>query len=254
MLNMNCAMQVKLRSPQHCRERYEMLLAALRDSSPQTPAAATFGARPTLLAAPLPLAASAPVAVAGLTASSPGASMSLAASVEAGAPAHSRAAPSSSPSATAAHAVLAPAEQASAPGLTAQQGTGPAHPSSAPALQPASLPQQSLPGRQPDGSQQSMVHKHGSMVGSAGVIAPYKHEVQPTSTNGAVWDLASELQTLREHLAWLAKSNVVCSVEVCPSLRLCVLFSDWDCYTYGESKMGVPVRREHAVSCEEVQD
>ena len=251
---MNLATQVKLRSPQQCRERYEMLLTALRDSSPQTPSAATLGARPTFLAAPLPSAAPAPVAAAGLPASGPGESVLRAAGVEAGAPPHSKAVPSSSPSTTAAHAVLAPAKQASAPGFIAQQGAAPAHPSSAPALQPASFSQQSLPGQQSDELQQSMVHERGSRAGSAGLVAPSKHELQPTRTNGAVWDLASELQTLREHLAWLASSNVVCSVEVCPSLHLCILLSDWDCYMYGEAKTGVPVRREHAVSCQEVQN
>ncbi len=178
-------------------------------------------------AAPPPVAASAPVAVAGLPASSPGQSIMPASSVESGAPAHSQAVPGSLPLATAAHAVCAPAEQTLPTGLTAQQGNALLHSSSVPALPPVSSPQQQSPGRQPDEPQPGVFHEHDSIDGSASLAAPKKHELQPTGTNGALWDLTLELQTLREHLAWLANSNVVCSVEACPSLcrSICAIWN-----------------------------
>ena len=58
---------------------------------------------------------------------------------------------------------------------------------------------------------------------------PGQQKPEPETVGGPVvpnqaWSLAAGLETVREHLAWLASSNIVCSPEVDPSLaQSCVL-------------------------------
>ena len=204
---------MKIRSGQQCRERYELLLAGLRDSrsvslAPVLPASSAQ-------AAPGPISsASAGASLAGQvpagTFSAAAASFLHATGVPplaaaAGGPAHSQVVssaagrqpdvglPGSAPSLAAPSAgvsVTAPlhALPGSAPGLTPQHIAAPVHASSAPGKDTA----QRL----------------------AGLGSIEKQDLQPAGANGAMWSLSAELQTLREHLAWLANSNVVCSTEV----------------------------------------
>lgn len=212
---------MKIRSGQQCRERYELLLAGLCDGrsvslAPVLPASSSQ-------AAPGPISsASSGASLAGQvlagTFSAAAASFLHATGVPplaaaAGGPAHSQvvssaagrqpdvglpgsapslAAPSAGVSVTAplhaAGVAALPAGQPSAPGLTPQHIAAPVHASSAPAKDTA----QRL----------------------AGLGSIEKQDLQPAGANGAMWSLSAELQTLREHLAWLANSNVVCSTEV----------------------------------------
>ena len=212
------AVQMKIRSAQQCRERYELLLAGLRDSrstslAPVLPASSSLAAPGPVSSAPsgASLAGQVPAG----TSSAAAASSSHATGVPplAGGPAHSQvvssaagrqpdaglpgsapslAAPSAGVSVTAplhaAGKAVWPAGQQSVPGPTPQHIAAPAHASSAPAKDTAQ--------------------------GLAGLGSIEKQDIQPGGPNAAIWSLSAELQTLREHLAWLANSNVVCSTEV----------------------------------------
>ena len=232
---------MKMRSAPNCRDRYELLLAALHDSRAQLPASAPRGAGPPAVPAhTVPDAASLagpaaellPPATLSSSQASAGAGAGLPglATTSQAAPAQQQAAASAAgahpgtglrssvPLQAVAAAALRhpPAGQHSAHGLTPQQSAAPVPSSSA---QHAQQQQAALPPHTgittEDGSAGP---RQSSTQASVSLASAHEHDMQPR--NGAVWSLSSELQTLREHLAWLASSNVVCGTEVSSACSL----------------------------------
>ena len=232
-----CMRQVKLRLAQQCRERYELLLAALQASRCPARPAATFPAASTpgvSLARPGPVSAPAPPALAALPAASqaPGNT--------------SQAGPSSLPSlagSAAGHeagttglpaggqAVASVAVQAPAPlqagGVPAVAGPPHSAPGGAPQLGP--VPYQAQPPQQAPGGAAAQQSGGRSLDASVQAGLPGQQKAEARSADGPrgqsqAWSLAAGLETVREHLAWLATSNIVCSPEVDqPLAPYCVL-------------------------------
>ena len=196
--------QMRIRSAQQCRDRYEMLLAALQDSRAQLPTpAGKPGVLPqtappgALLAGQAQAASSAPrLPPASLSPAADGAVCSASAGLS-GSAAPAQHAP--------AQHQVAGATQGTQPGSMAQHSAAPA---------PSSL------------AQQAQQQQHGLALPHSGTALPHTGAVpgqgtmQAVQNLGAAWSLSSELQTLREHLAWLASSNIVCSIAVSPSCSI----------------------------------
>lgn len=226
-----CMRQVKLRPMQQCRERYELLLAALRGSRGQAGAqlAGQFPGRIPLVA---PASASlagtalsqaiAPAASAARNQShaAPSAGLQLATAVPHVAEtvlASSQPSHQASTGALQGAAVLpAVGSQASAPGLAASHITVPAYLSAAVGGGTAVVQQHLSEGMQPGSAplQSNGVPVQSSVRAPGGSGGSLKQELHMQGKPDQAWDLCSELEAMREHLAWLASSSVVCSVEV----------------------------------------
>lgn len=213
-----------MRSPQQCSDRYELLLAAFHDSRAQLPAPASRAAGPpAALPQRAPPGASPASAAAGATDS-----------VSAGLKGPVPPAESALARVVVSAAGISPGQRPQS--LTLLQAAAAAaspQPSPGQHLAPGSRPQQSAaPGPSSSAQQTQQQHQHlsnplqvgtvpapstaasgqGSGQASLSVGAAHMHDMQPRI--GPAWSLSSELQTLREHLAWLASSNIVCGIAV----------------------------------------
>ena len=239
-----CVRQVKLRLAQQCRERYELLLAALQASRCQAHPAAALPATSmpsASLARPGPVSAAALPALAAVSAASqaPG-NMSQAGPSQSPSPAGSAA----GAAAGTRHPTSMPGDAAATTGLPAggqavtsmaMQTPAPSQPGSVPAVAgpPHSAhggapllgraPTQAQPTQQAPGGVAAQQSSERALNGSAQAGLPGQQRPEAKSAGapggpGQAWSLAAGLETVREHLAWLATSNIVCSPEVSQAL------------------------------------
>ena len=235
---------MKMRSAQQCRDRYELLLAALHDSRAQLPSPASrAGGSPAALPQTAPPGAStagqaqaAPLPLVPPPSSQAPAAAAAADSISAGL---SRPVPPAQPALAHHQVVLSAAGASPGPGVhsspvqTAAAGASP-QPLTGQHLAPVSAPQQSTAPVPPSSAQQTQQQQLSTPPNSSTVPSPKgaasgqgtgqaspsvgpadMHVTQPRM--GAAWSLSSELQTLREHLAWLVSSNIVCGMAVSSS-------------------------------------
>ena len=233
-----CLRQVKLRLAQQCRERYELLLAALQASrsrarpaaalpATSTPGASLAHSGPVSIPVPPPSAAlsaanqapvktsqgTSPAGSAAGAAASTGLpnSLPVAAAAPAGVPAGGQAVTSMAMQA------LAPLQPGSLPALA---GSSPAAPGRAPQQGPAS--DQAQPAQLAPGGAAAQQSSGRALDGSVQADLPgqQRPEAKILGGPGQAWSLAAGIENVREHLAWLASSNIVCSPEVIQAIAL----------------------------------